>query len=235
VKTKKRKLSPRALSVLIALGAIAIIAAGMFFLVLPQRHKASSLDKQVVETQKAIEAARIAAEPQHVQPIRVANLFKLVKAMPDTPDMSGILLQLNQTASDAGIEFDSITLGAVDVTNPTVVPIALEFNGNFYDLDDFLFRVRNLVAVRGGSLQATGRLFSVQSIDFGPGVGGFPSINAKLSLNAYVYGAPPATPTATGTPTTTDTTSTDTTSTDTTTTETTPSSAGSAVAAGATS
>lgn len=215
MKTKKRTMSPRTLSVLIALSAMLLVVAGSYLLVLPQRHKATRLDAETVKTQQAIEEARLAAQPEHVQPIHVANLFKLVKAMPDTPDMPGIMLQLNQTARDSGIEFDSITVSA-PTAGVAAVPISLEFNGNFYDLDDFLFRMRNLVSVREGELQATGRLFTVQSVDFGQGSGGFPSISANVNLNAYTY--TPAAPA--GATTSTDTTSTDTTSTDTTSTET---------------
>ena len=217
MKSKKRTTSPRTLSVLIAVGSLLVVAVGLYLFVLPQRHKAARLDKQAQQTQQAIVEARLAAQPEHVQPIHVANLFKLVKAMPDTPDMPGIVLQLNQTARDAGIEFDSITLGAL-APGATQVPIDLQFNGSFYDLEDFLFRLRNLVSVRGGALQATGRLFSVQSISFTQGDAGFPSITAKLSLTAYVYPSSAvagAAPTATsGTSTSTDTTSTDTTPTD---------------------
>jgi hypothetical protein len=84
------------------------------------------------------------------------------------------------------------------------VPISLEFTGNFYDLNDFLFRLRSLVAVRGGALQASGRLFSVDSLEFTQGSGGFPNISAKINVKAYVYGtgaAPaPTTPAAPATP-----------------------------------
>ena len=93
------------------------------------------------------------------------------------------------------------------------VPISLEFSGNFYDLNDFLFRLRTLVSVRGGKLGAVGRMFSVSSIDFAEGQSGFPNIHATLHVNAYVYGtgvpastvAPPTTPatTTSTTPTTT--------------------------------
>jgi hypothetical protein len=94
------------------------------------------------------------------------------------------------------------------------MPIQLTFMGNYYGLTDFLFRLRSLVTVRGGALAATGRLFSVDSIDFGLGVGGFPTISAKLSVSAYIYGT--GTPAATGLappPASTDTTSTSTTTT----------------------
>ena len=48
-----------------------------------------------------------------------------------------------------------------------IVPIAVAFDGNFYELSDFLFRLRTLVGVRRSELQATGRLFSIETIDFG--------------------------------------------------------------------
>jgi len=205
VKAKTRKISPAALSVLIGLGGALVLAAGMFLLVLPQRHQAADMKSQIADTELQITQARQAAAPKLPQPIHVADLFKLVKAMPDNADMPGILLQLNQTAHDSGIDFDAITpqapvVGAV----PVQVPISLEFTGNFYDLNDFLFRLRSLVGVRGGALQASGRLFSVDSLEFTQGSGGFPNISAKINVKAYVYGtgaAPaPATPAAPATP-----------------------------------
>ena len=205
MKAKTRKISPAALSVLIGLGGALVLAAGMFLLVLPQRHQAADMKSQIADTELQITQARQAAAPKLPQPIHVADLFKLVKAMPDNADMPGILLQLNQTAHDSGIDFDAITpqapvVGAV----PVQVPISLEFTGNFYDLNDFLFRLRSLVAVRGGALQASGRLFSVDSLEFTQGSGGFPNISAKINVKAYVYGtgaAPaPATPAAPAAP-----------------------------------
>lgn len=203
MKNKKRKVSPIMLSVLIGLGGAVVLALGMFLMVFPQRNQAASLEKDIADTQTQITQARLAATPKTPQPIHVADLFKLVKAMPDNPDMPGILLQLNQTARDAGIEFDSIQPQAIVVGTPSQVPISLEFTGNFYDLNDFLFRMRSLVAVRGGALQATGRLFSVDTLEFSEGSGGFPNINAQLTVKAYVYGSVTPTPVpATPAPTT---------------------------------
>jgi Tfp pilus assembly protein PilO len=205
VSAKKRKISPAALAVMIGLGGAVVLALGLFLLVLPQRHQAADLASQTADTELQITQARQAAAPKLPQPIHVANLFKLVKAMPDNADMPGILLQLNQTAHDSGIDFDAITPQApVAGAVPVQVPISLEFTGNFYDLNDFLFRLRSLVAVRGGALQASGRLFSVDSLEFTQGSGGFPNISAKINVKAYVYGtgaAPaPTTPAAPATP-----------------------------------
>ena len=54
----------------------------------------------------------LAATPPHnddTQPIAVADIFRLAKAMPSTPDMPGILLELSRIAEETGIEFQSIT------------------------------------------------------------------------------------------------------------------------------
>jgi hypothetical protein len=208
VKVKKQKTSPAVASVLVALVGVLILGAGVFLIVLPQRKEAASLSKEIDATEQQIATARVAAARKPPMPIRTANLFKLVKAMPDREDMPGLLLQLNQTASDAGIVFDSIAPQTPATgTGFAKVPINLEFTGNFYDLNDFVYRLRSLVAVRGGTLYATGRLFTIDSIEFSEGVGGFPNIAAKVTLAAYVFGnsvpgaaAPPAPP-APATPT----------------------------------
>jgi hypothetical protein len=220
VNVKKQKLSAPAAGVLIGVVAFLVLIVGMFLLVLPQRSEASKLAKEIDSTDTQITQARALAEQKPAQPIRYADLFKLVKAMPDQVDMTGIILQLQQTATDSGISFESIQpTGATLGNGYAEVPIQVTFNGNYFSVTDFLFRLRNLVAVRGGALNATGRMFSIDTLDFSAGLGGFPQISARLTINAYVYGSnigtagssstPPPTTTAT-----TDTTATTTTSTD---------------------
>ena len=124
--------------------------------------------------------------------------------MPDQTDMPDILLQLNQVAEDSGITFDEITPAttAVVLSGYVAIPITVEFQGNFYELSDFLYRLRNLVDVRHGGLDASGRLFAVDSIDFAeaPPPPGFPEIRAHILLDAFVYGtgAVPTVPAPTG-------------------------------------
>jgi hypothetical protein len=94
-----------------------------------------------------------------------------------------------------------------------VLPISVTFNGNFYNLADFLYRLRSLVTVHAGRLDATGRLFAVDTLTFNESPLKFPQIQASLVIDAFVYGAaavPAAVPT---TPTTTTTSSTTTTTT----------------------
>jgi len=115
--------------------------------------------------------------------------------MPDKTDMPDVLLELSQLARDTGISFETIAPEpAVGIGSYSVVPISVTFNGNFYDLADFLYRLRSLVTVNAGRLDATGRLFEVDTLTFNEGPAKFPQIQASLVIDAFVYAAAPAAP-----------------------------------------
>jgi hypothetical protein len=117
---------------------------------------------------------------------------------------------LSQLARDTGIRFDSISPQAIaPIGSYTVLPVSVTFQGNFYNLADFLYRLRSLVSVQAGRLDATGRLFSVDTLTFNESTLKFPQIQATLVIDAFVYGSgvptaavTPATPTTTATTTT---------------------------------
>ena len=207
---------PSAVTIIgLVVGLLVYGLAGYFLLISPQRSKAASLKKETTATQQQIEQYRLlSAQAKATPPIRVAELFRLTKAMPDQVDMAGVVLELSRVARESGIEFDSISpQGAAPVSGYSSIPIALEFDGNYYELSDFLFRLRNLVRVRSGQLDAQGRLFVVDSISFSESTHSFPRIKASLTVHAFVYGdvSTPTTPAAT--PASTDTTATTTTTT----------------------
>jgi Tfp pilus assembly protein PilO len=191
---------PKPAAVAIVVVALLVVTLlGYFLLISPQRSKSAELvgEAQSIETQ--IQALRIAnAQVQKAEPIRVADLFRVSKAMPSTDDMPGVLLELNRIARETGIRFESITpQEATDAGGYQRRPIDLVFDGNFYELSDFIFRLRTLVRVRGGQLEATGRLFTVNSLNFAESERSFPRIKATLNVSAYVYGTGAPTPTPT--------------------------------------
>jgi type IV pilus assembly protein PilO len=202
----KRLPKPAAIAIVIV--ALLVVAAlGYFLLISPQRSRSAELAEESQALQTQIQTLRIAnAQVRKAEPIRVADLFRVSKAMPDTDDMPGVLLELNRIARETGIRFESITpQEGADAGGYLRRPIDLVFDGNFYELSDFLFRLRSLVRVRGGQLEATGRLFTVNSLNFVESEREFPRIKATLNVSAYVYGtgaaAPaPAAPAAGGQP-----------------------------------
>jgi Pilus assembly protein, PilO len=233
VNVTRRKLSPVAAAGIGVAIAVILAAAGWFLLVSPQRSNAAELDVEIAAVEEQINAARVAQlQADDLQPIRAADLFRLSKAMPSDIDISGVLLELSRIAKETGITFKSIVPGATaSVTGFRVQPIELTFEGDFYSLSDFLYRVRTLVGVNSGRLNAKGRLFTIDKLAFTEGDDGFPQVAAALTVSAYLYGsgpisgapvAPAPTTTPTDTTATTSTTSTTTTTTDTAATTTTP-------------
>jgi Tfp pilus assembly protein PilO len=169
------------------------------FVVAPQGAKAARIQTQIDATQAQIYQRKADLKAAGKPPtIAVADLFKLSRAMPDRSDMPGIILTLSQVAREAGISFQLIepVVGApVDTTASgyQTQRIHLLFNGDFYGLSDFLYRLRSLVVVHDGKLAATGRLFNTDTVIFNVPQDSFPNISAELYVNAYVYQpAPPA-------------------------------------------
>jgi Tfp pilus assembly protein PilO len=207
VSVRKQKLSPKAASVLVGVSGAVVLALGLFLLVLPQRHEAASLKEQVSQTETQIFTARSASTKKPEERVPVTNLFKLAKAMPDQTDMTSILLQLQRTADEAGVELESIQPGTSATGSGYLVqPLNVTVDGKYFTITRFLQRLRELVTVENGKLEARGRLFTVTSLHFGPGSRGFPSLGAVLNVNAFVYsggssGVPPA---VAAVPTTTD-------------------------------
>jgi Tfp pilus assembly protein PilO len=216
----KKKLA--ALNIKVQLGIVAVLLigvgfAGYTFVVAPQGAQAKSLQKQI-DAQNILTFQRKAALRAGERPptIKVADLFRLARAMPDREDMPGIILTLSQVARASGISFDLIepvaAAGAAPATGSYQMQrIHLLFNGDFYGLSDFLYRLRSMVTVRHGKLQADGRLFTADTVTFQVQGNSFPQISADIFVDAYVYAtaADSATTPSTTTPTTTATTPTD--------------------------
>lgn len=193
---------------------------GWKILVGPQNKKAADLTtqaadvRQKITAQLAAVAAAKSATATPTQTIRVADVYKLVKAMPNTDDIPDLLIELSQVTKDSGVDVQTLSPAASAPGASTGnVPITLTVSGDFYTVSDLLYRLRNLVYVRGGALEANGRLFSIDSVNLTPAGN---KVTASINLHAYTYvpavAAPPAVPVAT--PTSTDTTATTTTPSD---------------------
>lgn len=198
----------------IVLPALLILAAvGYFLLIKPKQDAAGRLSEEIATLETQLEVAMAAQrQPQDgdESAIQVADVFRVTKAMPDDDDMPGIILELSDVAAASGVEFVSIAPQGGSVRSGySALPINLTFEGNYFDLTDFLFRLRNLVRVRDGELGADGRLFTLETLTMEEGPLGFPEITASLTVTAYVYSTtPPAAPAAPAAPGATDTTST---------------------------
>jgi Tfp pilus assembly protein PilO len=199
---------------LVGAALLLVVVVGWFALVAPKRSTAADLKEQTAAVQAQIDRNRSSAFARALPAVRSASVFRLAKAMPDAVGMPDVMLELNQLATDSGISFDEITpqMPAAD-TAFDVEPITMQFTGNFYNLSDFLLRLRNLVRVENGKLLANGRMFAVSGLSFAEAEQKFPVVTATMTVNAFVPAAPQpvapvATDTAAGATTTTGTTTT---------------------------
>jgi Tfp pilus assembly protein PilO len=239
-------LNAKAQIAVVAGGLLLVALIGYFALISPKRSTASSLKQQTAAVQKQIDANRSTGFMQALPAVRSAGVFSLAKAMPKQVETPNVILQLSWLAAQSGITFDQITPNATPATTTTtpaplvagttdpfaVEPIDVQFSGSFYDLVTFLQRLRNLVRVDHGRLDAQGRLFDVSDITFCeiPGTScssvsatpataaasaavqsTFPHVQANLTINAFVPQQPQAAPATTDTTSTSTTTGTTTT------------------------
>ena len=230
-----KSLNPNVKAILVVVGVLLASAIAYFAVVRPEAAKVNRIKADEASAQSKLDAYKHSALSARSAPkIEFADVYRLAKAMPSTTDMPDVLLELGQLARDTGITFTNIQpQSLIAMGSYSVQPISLTFAGNFYDLADLLYRLRSLVNVHEGRLGATGRLFSVDTLTFDEGDGGFPQIKATLTVDAFVYGTAGATasPDATAAASSTTTTST-TTTTPTTTTPTTPTASASSAAGG---
>ena len=179
--------------------AVVVVAMYYFFVLSPLRAK-------VADTQTQIDAAQIElvtlqsrlaqmAQSKQVAKQNEARMLELSKMLPNEDEIPSLLLQIQDLATESGIDF--MTMTPSKSTEATVggyapVPMSLQFAGTFFDVNDFLYRTEQLAA-------APGRLLSVQTMTLAPvgtmTVGVSPTLTVNMTLLAYKR-APAAKPAA---------------------------------------
>ena len=230
MKKKTKKPLPKFVPFVIAVIVPLLVGVGGYkFVVAPKKVQAKTLQDQTASIEAQIASYKAqAAQPQAKTPkIKYADVYRLQQALPTSIRVPDLILELDRVAEDAGIQFDSISFPAAPPPAGTPYnpfPVSLSFSGDFYTITDLLYRLRSLVTIRHGTLDASGPLISIDSVGLTPAASGS-KLTATVSLTAYTYAAlPPAAPSAVtvgapdpgSTTTSTDTTATTTTPTSTT-------------------
>jgi Tfp pilus assembly protein PilO len=199
------------------LGAFALVVAlaGFVIAVMPQLSKAGTLDDQIASAQ--LQLAGLHGGPAKKPDIKAAELFQLSRAMPDQPDMPGLLLELSRLADTSSVELAGLQPGAAaQLTDGAMaLPLQLTVQGSWTNVTKFLRNLRANVRTHAGRLTVAGRLFDVDSVQITPVASGPASdIQAVLAVNAFQYSVAPPPPPVTSTTTTSTTTTTSSSSTD---------------------
>ena len=186
--------SPKGKIGLAVAGGLLLVVAAWLLLVSPQRSKAAELDAQVSASRAELSQRRSSlAAPSASVTVKPSDLYRLTKALPNETDMSGILLDVNRIAGANGLKFSSIQPSPqVSGTGYLQQPLAVAVQGRFGAVSRFLGDLRSLVTVRGGRLDARGRLYSVSKVDISSpdSPATFPIVKASVTLNAYTFSAP---------------------------------------------
>jgi Tfp pilus assembly protein PilO len=199
----KRPLGTRQLLLIgLPVAGLLLGLAGYLALVSPQKSKAARLSAAIGQVQTALYAAH--APRTKPVPVQAADIFRLVKAMPDTPDMPSLLVDLSRLARESGVNLQSVKPSALTplVQGYAVLPVTVTVAGTFASVNAFLARMRAQVTA-GRRLHVSGRLLLANELSLSSSG---KTLTATLSLDAYVYGIgapPPAPPTTTGATTTT--------------------------------
>lgn len=187
----------RRIKLALAGAGIVIVGLLVFFLVInPIRGDIGELNTQIAAEKDTI--ARLTQELQMAETVRKegrqnqARLVELAKMIPIQPEIPSLILQLQDLANKAGIKWTQISPGdpkAVDGTSYEIIPLSLNFQGNFYDITDYMYRAEQMVA-------GPGRLLAVKDLSLTP----VDSTGLKLTVRMTVYAfmmAPTAAPAAT--------------------------------------
>jgi Tfp pilus assembly protein PilO len=197
-----RSLSRRVQSALAVVALVGVAVLGYFLLIAPKRSSAAALEDRIEQTQAQIDdrraKARATATPT---PLDIAEVFRTAKAMPDKAAIPELIIELNGIASDSGVSFETIAPGPpVEGDGYQAVPLTLVADGTYFGMSSFLARIRQLVRLDGGKLEASGRLVTIESVSLAESTERFSKVHATVTLNALVYGggvsssSKPATP-----------------------------------------
>jgi len=212
------KLSTRDLILLAIVGLVVVLGGLWWFVVKPANAELSAQRDQLAEIRTESNALRDTVDRLRSSATsesrRTAERLRLSKALPDSAQTPGVVVQLQRLADRANVELTSIkTNQHTDFGSIRGTEFEVKVTGRFFDVDDFLYRLHRQVEVNERDRPVVGgRLFATTSVDMtlaqGTSESGGPiedddEVVATLKVLAFSSapaGAAPAAPAATGTP-----------------------------------
>jgi hypothetical protein len=200
-------------TVLIVVLAVAAVAAAWMLVIQPRRAQASKLGTQVTAEQGQLDSARAQVAAGESARGEFANdytqLVRLGEAVPADDDVPSLIYQIQGAASKARVDFRSLQLSTSSSSAPSpsngakpsnplppgvsvgaaglpVEQFTFALQGNFFHLSDFFNRLQKFVQASKNQLSISGRLMTVNAINFGSAPQGFPQIAATVSATTYL-------------------------------------------------
>lgn len=174
--------------ILAAVGIVVVALLAFFLLINPIRGEIDDLRTQIdaekVRIQKAEDELRLAEQTEREGRKNQARMLELAKMIPRDPEVPSLILQVQDLADKAGIDWIQIAPGEpqpVEGLQYAVVPLSLSFSGSFYDVTDFMYRSEQMVA-------GPGRLLTVKTLSLTPEdvVGRNVTLAVRMTMYAFV-------------------------------------------------
>lgn len=180
------RLNGRVSLVLSAAGLLLVLLVGWFGVISPQRSRAAELSVQIDEAHTRLQIAQDIVRGPALQESK-AELATLKVAIPDELKMSGILRELMGASAKARVRVTGVTPSpAVTVGASDVVAINVIVDGRYFGIREFLRLLRSGADLRGDEVEASGRLFGVDSIKFS-GDTTTSVVTATLTVTAFAF------------------------------------------------
>ena len=198
------KLRGRELYIIVGVVAVVIGVMWYFFLYSPQQKKIATLNTQYLAQQSTLSQTNMQIAQltllQKTAPQAEADLIQLHQVMPVGGAIPSFIVELTKTAQSSGLTMISVTPGQTAPGVPfSVEPIQLEFDGGYFDVEDFLYRLENYVDYRNGQFLVTGRMFSVVNLALTKSASSnYPDLDVKVTINGYRWTPAGASATVTG-------------------------------------
>jgi hypothetical protein len=165
------KLTKRDTILLAIIGVVAILGGAWWFVVKPAKAELSSQQQQLTQIQDESAAlndtiARMSGTSAGAAK-RTAERLRLAKALPETVEAPGVVVQLQRLADRSNVELTSIKTNSYsDYGSIRGTEFEVRITGRFFDVDDFLYRLHRQVAVDEKDRPIVGgRLFATTSLD----------------------------------------------------------------------
>jgi Tfp pilus assembly protein PilO len=187
------KLRGRELYIIVGVVAVVVGVLWYFFLFSPEQKKIADLNTQYLAQQNTLQQTNVQIHGlqllQKTAPQAEADLIKLHQVMPAEGGVPSFIVGLDKTAESSGLAWlqDNPQQTAPGVPF-SVQPIQLEFDGAYFDVEDFLYRLENYVDYRNGQFLVTGRMFSVVNLALTKSASkDYPDLDVKVTINGYQW------------------------------------------------
>ena len=192
------RLRGKEIYIVAALVAVVLLIAWYFLLFSPTRTEIADLNDQISAEQTSLAQARqeVARLEQYKQtaPQSRADIVQLSKALPGSEGIPSLLVELGKTADASGVDLVQISRGETQAGTPFgIQTITMQVEGQFFDVEDFLYRLENYVDFHNQKFDADGRLLQLTNVSVTGGAGtapaaaaGSPTLQTSITMNAYL-------------------------------------------------